>query len=143
MSEKHYLAYHTPTQMKYGGSKVNIHVLSTSKEAEARAAARDGATVWLIGREEGDSRVYWYGWLKAQTWKVTHFPELNFNGELHGDPAVSRLRPLDDGEPVLLDSKPWLKGHWKCWATVRLVFKHYSACRSSRVWKSCGVPHHG
>jgi len=109
MSEKHYLAYHTPTRMKYGGSKVNIHVLSTSKEAEARVAARDGATVWLIGREEGDSRVYWYGWLKAQTWKVTHFPELNFNGELHGDPAVSRLRPLDDGEPVLLDSKPWLK----------------------------------
>lgn len=109
MSEKHYLAYHTPSRMKYGGSKVNIHVLYTSKEAEARAAARDGATVWLIGREEGDPHVYWYGWLKAQTWKATHFPELNFDGELHGDPAGSRLRPLDDGEPVLLDGKAWLK----------------------------------
>lgn len=106
--ERHYLAYHTPSRMKYSGSQVNVHVLRTSKEAQARAAARLGATVWLIGREEGDACVYWYGWLKAQAWKAAHFPELNFDGELHGDPAGSRLRPLDDGEPVPLDGKAWL-----------------------------------
>ena len=108
MSGQHYLAYHTPVRMGYGGSQVNVHVLATSKEAEARAAARDGATVWLIGREEGDSRVYWYGWLQAKAWKAAHFPELDFTGELQGDPAGSRLRPLDDGEPLPLDGKPWL-----------------------------------
>lgn len=106
--EQHYLAYHTPSRMTYGGSRVNRHVLKTSKEAEARAAARLGATVWLIGREEADRSLYWFGWLKAQAWKAAHFPELGFDGELHGDPAGSRLRPLDDGEPVLLDGKVWL-----------------------------------
>lgn len=109
MSEKHYLAYHTPTRMKYGGSKVNAHFIYTSKGTEAQAAARDGATVWLIGREEGVPGLYWYGWLTAKEWKASHFPGVDFTGELHGDPAASHLRPLDGGERVLLDGKPWLK----------------------------------
>lgn len=79
------------------------------KETEALAAARDRATVWLIGREEGDRSIYWYGWLKAEKWKATHFPGLDFIGELHGDPLASHLRPPDGGEPVLLDGKAWLK----------------------------------
>ena len=113
MSDKHYLAYHTPSRMTYGGSAVDVHVLHTSKAAEARAAARTGATVWLLGREDSDPRIFWYGWLKAQTWKAAHFPELNFDGELHGDPHDSCLRPLDGGEPVLLEGKLWLPAAMK------------------------------
>ncbi len=109
MSEKHYLAYHTPSRMKYGGSKVNAHFIYTSKETEAQAAARDGATVWLVGREEGVPGLYWYGWLTAKDWKPTHFPRVDFTGELHGEAATSHMRPLDGGEPVLLDGKAWLK----------------------------------
>lgn len=108
-TEQHYLAYHTPTRMGYGGSAVNVHILKTSKDAEARAAVRSGATVWLIGREEGDPNVYWYGWLKAQEWRAPHFDYRGFDGELRGDPAGSFMMPHDGGEPVPLEGKPWLK----------------------------------
>ena len=74
MSEKHYLAYHTPTRMEQGGSKITRHFLHTSKETEAQAAARDHATVWLIGREESDRSIYWYGWLTAKDWKAKPLP---------------------------------------------------------------------
>lgn len=108
-TEKHYLAYHTPTRMGQGGSKISVHVLYTSKATEAQAAKRDRATVWLIGREEGQPGVFWYGWLTAKEWKPPHFPELDDKGELIGDPATSYLMPMDGGEPVPLDDKPWLK----------------------------------
>lgn len=108
-TEKHYLAYHTPTRMGYGGSKIDVHVLLTSKDAEASAAARDRATVWLIGRDEGSSTVYWYGWLTAQKWKAPHFDLRGFEGELYGDPDTSYMIPMDGGEPMPLDGKPWLK----------------------------------
>jgi hypothetical protein len=106
--ERHYLAYHTPSRMGYGGSRVNVHVLQTRKEAQAREAVRLGATVWLIGREEGDSRTYWFGWLKAKAWRRAPSPEAGFTAELHGDMMTSRLRPMDDGEPVLLEGRAWL-----------------------------------
>lgn len=105
---RHYLAYHTPTRMGYGGSRVDVHVLKTSKAAEAQAAVRDRATVWLIGREEGNLEVFWFGWLTAFRWKAPHFDARGFNGELHGD-DTSYMMPMDGGEPVALTGKPWLK----------------------------------